>query len=95
MENFDQQVIKIISEVSNFAESKITPDSHLAYDLGIDSLDMLRMSRKFDKRLGINFPSDNIAEQKTVKDVIDSAKLLNEKVKHQPPRANWFDRTFG
>jgi len=52
---FDQ-IADIIAETSDVPREKITPDSHVIDDLGIDSLDFLDIVFAIDKHFGIKVP---------------------------------------
>jgi acyl carrier protein len=52
---FDR-IADIIAETSDVEREKITPDSHVINDLGIDSLDFLDIVFAIDKDFGIKVP---------------------------------------
>ncbi|MBX6743862.1 MAG: acyl carrier protein [Acetobacteraceae bacterium] len=52
---FDR-IADIIAETSDVPREKITPDSHVIEDLGIDSLDFLDIVFAIDKAFGIKVP---------------------------------------
>ncbi len=52
---FDR-VADIIAETSDVDRDRITPDSHVINDLGIDSLDFLDIVFAIDKAFGIKVP---------------------------------------
>jgi acyl carrier protein len=52
---FDR-IADIIAETSDVPREKITPDSHVIDDLGIDSLDFLDIVFAVDKAFGIKVP---------------------------------------
>jgi acyl carrier protein len=51
-----ETVAGIISDTCDIEASKITPDSHVINDLGIDSLDFLDVAFAIDKAFGIKMP---------------------------------------
>ena len=53
--SFDR-IADIIAENSEVPREKITPDSHVINDLGIDSLDFLDIVFAIDKAFGIKVP---------------------------------------
>jgi len=59
---FDR-VADIIAETSDIARDKITPDSHVIDDLGIDSLDFLDIVFAIDKAFGIKIPIEAWTEE--------------------------------
>ena len=52
---FDR-IADIIAETSDVERDRITPDSHVINDLGIDSLDFLDIVFAIDKAFGIKVP---------------------------------------
>jgi acyl carrier protein len=50
------RIADIIAETSDVPREKITPDSHVINDLGIDSLDFLDIVFAIDKAFGIKVP---------------------------------------
>ena len=52
---FDR-IADIIAETADVPREKITPDSHVIEDLGIDSLDFLDIVFAIDKAFGIKVP---------------------------------------
>ena len=50
------RIADIIAETSDVPREKITPDSHVINDLGIDSLDFLDIVFALDKKFGIKIP---------------------------------------
>ena len=52
---FDR-IADIIAETSDVPRDRITPDSHVIEDLGIDSLDFLDIVFAIDKAFGIKVP---------------------------------------
>jgi acyl carrier protein len=52
---FDR-IADLIAETSDVPRDKITPDSHVINDLGIDSLDFLDIVFAIDKEFGIKVP---------------------------------------
>jgi acyl carrier protein len=55
---FDR-VADIIAETASIDRDKITPQSHVIDDLGIDSLDFLDIVFALDKEYGINIPFED------------------------------------
>jgi acyl carrier protein len=81
--NFEERVLKIISQAVPvaFKKVKITPESNLARDLGIDSLSFVSLVFKFEEEFGVEVDPDeaNIASLKTVKDVLRICKEIVER----------------
>jgi acyl carrier protein len=51
-----ETVAGIIAETCDIPREKITPESHVINDLGIDSLDFLDVAFAIDKAFGIKMP---------------------------------------
>ena len=51
-----ERIADIIAANSEVPRDKITPDSHVIDDLGIDSLDFLDVAFAIDKAFGIKLP---------------------------------------
>ena len=56
MDSAFDRVADIIAETSDVPREKITPESHVIEDLGIDSLDFLDIVFAVDKAFGIKVP---------------------------------------
>ena len=56
MDSAFDRVADIIAETSDVPREKITPESHVIEDLGIDSLDFLDIVFAIDKAFGIKVP---------------------------------------
>ncbi len=50
---------------------EITPESRIKEDLGADSLDVLQMLMTLEEDYGFVIPDENLAEFKTVADIVD------------------------
>jgi acyl carrier protein len=59
-------IADIISDVCNVEREKISPDSHVINDLGIDSLDFLDVTFAIDKSFGIKMPIQKWTEEVNV-----------------------------
>ncbi len=59
---FDR-VADIIADTSDIPRERITPDSHVIDDLGIDSLDFLDIVFAVDKAFGIKIPIEAWTEE--------------------------------
>jgi acyl carrier protein len=57
------RIADIIAETSDVPREKITPDSHVINDLGIDSLDFLDIVFAIDKEFGIKVPLEKWTQE--------------------------------
>ena len=51
-------------------EEKVTPDSDIIKDLGLDSLDIVDMLMSVEETFGVTIDDGDVAEMKTVADVV-------------------------
>ena len=51
-------------------EEKITPESDIIKDLGLDSLDIVDMLMSVEETFGVTIDDGDVAEMKTVADVV-------------------------
>ena len=58
-----ETVAGIIAETCDIPREKITPDSHVINDLGIDSLDFLDVAFAIDKAFGIKMPLEQWTQE--------------------------------
>lgn len=56
-------IADIIADVCNIERDKITPDTHVISDLGIDSLDFLDVTFAIDKQFGIKMPVEKWTQE--------------------------------
>jgi acyl carrier protein len=81
----DEKIINIISQgvSGRFKKTKITPETHLQKELGLDSIGILAMVFRFEELFGIDIAQlgvdVNVAKLKTVGDVTQAARdILNK-----------------
>ncbi|MBK8252014.1 MAG: DUF1493 family protein [Polyangiaceae bacterium] len=86
MQNFDERVMKVIAQAvpAAYKKVKITPDSHLARDLGLDSLAVAMLVFKFEEEFNVEFDGIeddlDMASLRTVKDVLRIGREIITKV---------------
>jgi acyl carrier protein len=82
IQNFEERVIKIISQAvpAAYRKVKITPDLDLTRHLGFSSLALAMMVSSFEEEFGVEIdPSDlSVAKLRTVKDLLQIGKELVE-----------------
>ena len=69
-ELIEKEVIEIIQEFCCFRD-EILLETELDYDLGLDSLDMVEITMELEERLDISLEDEEIANVKTVYDLIE------------------------
>jgi acyl carrier protein len=67
----EQRLRTILSEVSRSDLSRTGLDADLVRELGLDSLAALRLLAAVEKRFGVRFPDDRLAEFRTLRQLVD------------------------
>ena len=65
------EVIKLISEVCEIPEEKISGKSNLTTDLELESLDIVTLISECEERYHINVPDKDIKTFQTVNDIVE------------------------
>lgn len=67
-----QELIKdIIAKQLRLEDDIIDDDTDIIEDLGADSLDIVEMLMAIEENFGVTVPDEDIAELKTVRDIVD------------------------
>lgn len=66
-----ERVIDILADFTTLEKNKITKDSELVTDLGLNSLDVINVVVEFEDRFDIEIPDQIIKELVTVGDVAE------------------------
>lgn len=66
-----ERVIDILAEFTNSDKEKITENSGLVTDLGLNSLDVINVVVAFEDEFGIEIPDNKIKEFVTVEDIVE------------------------
>jgi acyl carrier protein len=69
MENLETEIAAIISEVAEIPAESIKEHTSMA-ELGVDSLDALRIIAAIEKKYQIEVPEEHIGSVQTVSDII-------------------------
>lgn len=77
MNAIESKVIETISETLQIDKSKITPQSRLVDDLGVDSLDQVEVMMAIEAAFGIDIPDEEASKITTVAEVM---QYVNHKV---------------
>jgi acyl carrier protein len=73
-----REVKKILIDVFEFEENRLTPNKHLYQDLGLDSLDFIDLSVKFGADIGVKFTEEDLRPIRTISDIVEVVhKKLN------------------
>lgn len=68
------RVKEIIEEQLNLDGVVITESSNFKDDLGVDSLDLFELVMAFEEEYGIEIPSEELENIRTVGDIVDYMK---------------------
>ena len=63
-----------IAELLGVDEESITVETDFKEDLGADSLDLMELVMGFEEMFGVEIPTDDLTEIRTVGDVIEFLK---------------------
>ena len=70
----EEKIVKLIAEKLGKKVEDIKPSSRLVEDLNADSLDVVEMIITLEDEFGITLPDEEVANMKTVADVIKYIK---------------------
>jgi acyl carrier protein len=70
-ERICNQVVEVLVDELGVPRSKITPESHMFRDLGIDSLDLMTAITLLEGRYGVTILDEDIGHMLVVKDAAD------------------------
>jgi acyl carrier protein len=80
MDDIENEVISIISDVSGFDEEEITPETNFYKDLEIDSIKAIEITVAIEKKFKISVRDEDVPNITTVKQAVDLVNnLLNLK----------------
>ena len=65
-----QKLQRIIADVLNISDDKITKESSFVDDLKADSLDVFQIITELEDRLGVQIPENVLEEISTVEDAL-------------------------
>ena len=76
--NREEEVKKIIADITEVPEEKLTPDADFFNDLGIDSLKAIEIVAAFEKKYRIIIPEKDIPNIRTLKQITEYTKHLKK-----------------
>jgi acyl carrier protein len=74
--NFEQEIRKMISEITMIPEEKISLDIDLFKDLGVDSLKAIEIVAAFERTYRIIIPEKDITNITTLRKILEYTKKL-------------------
>ncbi len=73
-----EKVRAMLAKQLNLSPDKITMESDVVKDLGADSLDVVELLISLEDDYGVSIPEDDIANVKTVKDIVEMIEKINK-----------------
>jgi acyl carrier protein len=67
-EKIRKEIVEIVADIAELTVEEVAPDASLE-DLGIDSLNGLRIVAEVEKRYGVNIPDDAIGKIRTMPEI--------------------------
>jgi acyl carrier protein len=66
-----EKLIDILTKHTSIDKSAVTPEKHLKFDLGLDSLDVAEMVYEMEETFGIKIPDDSADKIQKISDTVD------------------------
>ena len=66
-----EKLIEILSKHTSIERAALSPDKHLKFDLGLDSLDIAESVYEIEATFGITVPDDAAEKIQKVSDTVD------------------------
>jgi acyl carrier protein len=76
MDNLEKEVRALIARVAKVPDEKLTDESNLFSDLGVDSLIGVEIFAALDKKYGLDIPESKLRDVSTVRDIIELVRYL-------------------
>jgi len=74
--SLEEEVKKLVADITEVPLEKLTPDADFFNDLGIDSLKAIEIVAAFEKKFRIIIPEEDIPKIRTLIQVIEYTKKL-------------------
>ncbi len=71
MQDLFKDVVDFLREYAEFDTEKVTMDTRIRSELGLDSLSLITMIDEAERRYNVRIDDDQLAKIKTVKDIVD------------------------
>ncbi len=75
-----EKLIDILSRHTSIGRASVTPEKHLKFDLGLDSLDVAEMVYEIEEAFGITIADESAEKIQKISDTVD---FIYERL-HQP-----------
>jgi acyl carrier protein len=66
-----EKLIDILSKHTSIDRASVTPEKHLKFDLGLDSLDVAEMVYEIEETFGITISDDSAEKIQKISDTVD------------------------
>jgi acyl carrier protein len=73
-----EKLVEILTRHTSVDPSAVTPEKHLKFDLGLDSLDVAEMVYEMEEAFGIQIPDDSADRIQKISDTVD---FIHQKMK--------------
>lgn len=81
MADLRQEIIEIVSTITEKKPEEILPDAHLVKDIGADSMNALEILAAIEKKYRIVVPEDKLPEMTTLNKIIGLVEISLKKKK--------------
>lgn len=87
MQQIEREIWSVIAEQLHVVKERVTPDLHLAKDLGADSLAIVRLIMTIEDRWELDIPDEDMEEMRTVGQLTKYVELaMGERAWTRVPR---------
>lgn len=76
--NAEQTIKQMLAECAGLPEQAVTSESHIVYDLGLDSLEIADLMMQFENHFKIQIPEQELQKLQTVEQIIHFINTINK-----------------
>ncbi|MEW6408783.1 MAG: acyl carrier protein [Nitrospirota bacterium] len=74
--NFEEEIKKLVSDITEVPPEKLKPDADFFKDLGVDSLKAIEIVAAFEKKYRVIIPEKDIPNIRSIRQIIEYTKNL-------------------
>ena len=74
--NFEEEIKKLVADITEVPVEKLTPDADFFKDLGIDSLKAIEIVAAFEKKYRVIIPESDIPNIRNLRQVLKYTEKL-------------------
>ncbi len=74
--NFEEEIKKLVSEITEVPPEKLKPDADFFKDLGVDSLKAIEIVAAFEKKYRVIIPEKDIPNIRSIRQIIEYTRDL-------------------